>query len=174
MSKPKPRQLPEGYATIKWKGVEIAYIPSQQKVNATHLIKLGGVNRNKLYTFLDSSQIPKTIGHGNKKTQGSYIDILHARTVLKHFNLPTEVLGLFPDPLTPSSPPPPGPYSTGDEQSSVFEGAVETQMFDGIDENEWDALFCDGFSFDTTGKESSSMSDGILNASPGTPTIDVA
>lgn len=84
------RQLhpPEGYQTLKWGQIDIAYVPSARTVNATHLLKLGNVQKAKLKEFFGQyPDIQKSILRGNPLVQGTYVNFNDATLFCEHFDL---------------------------------------------------------------------------------------
>lgn len=84
------RQLhsPEGYQTLKWGQIDIAYVPSARTVNATHLLKLGNIRKARLKGFFSQyPDIQKSILRGNPLVQGTYVNFDDATLFCKHFGL---------------------------------------------------------------------------------------
>ncbi|KAI0967873.1 hypothetical protein F4678DRAFT_465135 [Xylaria arbuscula] len=85
---PRKRRLPKAYQILEWNQIQIAYVPSMQIVNATHLLKLGEINRGKLAAFFSHCpQIWKSIRHGPGSVQGTYIKLNDALRLCHYFRL---------------------------------------------------------------------------------------
>ncbi|GAP92494.1 putative protein kinase [Rosellinia necatrix] len=85
---PRKRRLPKAYQILEWNRIQIAYVLSMRIVNATHLLKLGEINRGKLAAFFSHyPQIWKSMRRGPGSVQGTYIKLNDAPTLCHYFGL---------------------------------------------------------------------------------------
>ncbi|GAW20578.1 hypothetical protein ANO14919_100860 [Xylariales sp. No.14919] len=124
------RRLPESYQILEWNHVEIAYVPSERLVNATHLLKLKNMPRAKLVVFFRRyPQTWKTVRSAGPVISGTYIRFDDAPRFCHHFGLSQDPVDqLLSIPVAESS-------GVGSTSSTIRVSAFKGKVPDDVENN---------------------------------------
>ncbi|KAL9019543.1 MAG: hypothetical protein Q9185_003163 [Variospora sp. 1 TL-2023] len=94
LNRQKPQaNLPVEYKGLQWDEKLVVYMPSAQKVNATHLLNVHHVPSTKLAQFFSQNrQVSKQIVKGRTAYQGTYIHYENARLLCQHFHFSEDLV----------------------------------------------------------------------------------
>ena len=82
-----------GYAGLECGDNVIAYRPSEQTINAEHLLRSGGISRTMLTKFFqENPRIAKQIRHCHASTQGTYVSFDDASIFRTDFRLDSSLI----------------------------------------------------------------------------------
>ncbi|CAJ2508657.1 Uu.00g136830.m01.CDS01 [Anthostomella pinea] len=81
------KRLREGYQLLEWGESQIAYMPSTQMVNATHLLQYGRLDRRKLPKFFTQNPRTRKTIHHAARVAGTYISFVDAVKLCHFFGL---------------------------------------------------------------------------------------